>query len=150
MSRACALRANSQCGNSPKAALRRRSPKNRAHFRRATHRTITPSTVSDGGNCCGPSVDRAHVLQSLRVCGAPILHQSRREIARLPRKFRKISAQIGAERAPKVRHKRAINSLMFFVTVGATQVPLRNLCEPCARVALENFAKIHRHPRGFR
>ena len=31
----------SQCGNSPKSALRRRSPKNRAHFRRAPHRTIT-------------------------------------------------------------------------------------------------------------
>ena len=122
----------SQRGNSPKSALRRRSPKNRAHFRRATHRTITPSTLSDGSNCFRPSVDRAHVLQSLRVRGAPILHQTRRKIARLRRKFRKISAQFGAERAPKVRHKHAINALMFFVIVGATQMPLRRLSEPRA------------------
>ena len=37
------------------------SPKNRAHFRRPTHRTITNSALIDASARHGPSIDRTHV-----------------------------------------------------------------------------------------
>ena len=68
------------CKNSPKSA--RISPKNRAHFRRATRRIITKIIVSDTGSRHGPSVDRAHVLHALHVRGALILRETRCKFAR--------------------------------------------------------------------
>ena len=52
------------------------SPKNRAHFRRATHHTINKITKLDASSRYAPSIDRAHVLQSLGVRGAPILRET--------------------------------------------------------------------------
>ena len=68
------------CKHSPKSA--RISPKNRAHFRRATRRIITKIIVSDTGSRHGPSVDRAHVLHALHVRGALILRETRCKFAR--------------------------------------------------------------------
>ena len=56
--------------------------KNHAHFRRATHRTITKIAMLAACSRRGPSVDLAHVLQSSRVRVASILHESRCNFAR--------------------------------------------------------------------
>ena len=64
--------------------------------------------------------------------------------------FAEKSAQIGAKRAPNVRHKRKNNDLMVSEIFKAMQMPLHNFCEPCARIARENSAEIHRNPRGSR
>ena len=136
------------CQNSPKPA--RFSPKIAHIFRCATHRMTTKITIIHAGTLCGPSVDRAHNLQSLRACGAPILRKIQRKIHQNRAVFAEKSAQIGAKRAPNVRHKRKNNHLMVSEIFKAMQMPLRSFCEPCARIARENSAEIHRNPRGSR
>ena len=69
-----------RCKNSSKFA--RSAAKNHAHFRRATHRTITKIAMLAACSRRGPSVDLAHVLQSSRVRVASILHESRCNFAR--------------------------------------------------------------------
>ena len=109
--------------------------KNRAHFRRASHRMITKITLIDAGRRRGPSVDRVHVWQSLRVRGALIFCQNRCEIARFapknseknPRK----SAQKLAERTQHVRHKRQHAAGMF----SASLRQRRCLCADLASLA---------------
>ena len=68
------------CKNSSKSA--RFAAKNRAHFQRATHRTIPKIVMLPASSRRGPSVDLAHVLQSSRVRVASILHESRCNFAR--------------------------------------------------------------------
>ena len=67
--------------------------KKRAHFRRASHRTITKIILIYAGRRRGPSVDRLHDLKSLRVRGALIYCQNRCKIARfVPKNSEKIRA----------------------------------------------------------
>ena len=74
------------CRKSPKPA--RFSLKNRAHFRRATCSTITKIAVINASSRRGSYINPAHVLYSLCVRGAPILHRIQRKITRVsPKKI---------------------------------------------------------------
>ena len=57
------------------------SPKNRARFRRATHRTIIKITVIDKYTLPGPSADCEHGLKPLGMRGPPILRRTSCKIA---------------------------------------------------------------------
>ena len=111
--------------------------KNRAHFRRASHRTITKIIFIDAGPLCGPSVDRVHVLQSLRVRGALICCQNRCKIARfVPKNSEKIRAnrrRTHAKRAAQAAKHCWNVSCPLHTSDAAYHTP----CMPCARVAVE-------------
>ena len=68
------------CKNSSKFV--RFAPKNHAHFRRATHRTIKKLIMLAACSRHGPSVDLAHVLQSSGERITSILHGNRCQFAR--------------------------------------------------------------------